>query len=121
MLLRERIPVGGSARVWWGELPRKERLRVISEARHSRAYDDQRVAAIAVGWAWQVLGPPETRRKPSLERLLFILDVLTTTAGSTTGVDIFDGSATWDSNPYVRSRAKRIESANPVTDKSTVT
>ncbi|MDH6133996.1 hypothetical protein P3T37_003395 [Kitasatospora sp. MAA4] len=115
MLLRERIPVGGSARDMWGELPKKERLRVISEARHSRAYDDQRVAAIAVGWAWQVLGPPETRRKPSTwERLLFILDVLTTTAGSSTGVDIFDGSATRDSNPYVRSRAKLIEAANPV-------
>jgi hypothetical protein len=36
-------------------------------------------------------------------------------------VDIFDGSATWDSNPYVRSRAKRIEAANPVTGESTVT
>jgi hypothetical protein len=51
VLLRERIPVGDSARVWWGELPKKERLRVISEAEHGRAYDDQRVAAIAVGWA----------------------------------------------------------------------
>ncbi|WP_370082070.1 hypothetical protein, partial [Streptacidiphilus sp. MAP12-16] len=64
-------------------MPKKERLRVISEAEHGRAYDDQRVAAIAVGWAWQFLGPPETRRRPSiLERLLFVLDVLTTTAGS---------------------------------------
>jgi hypothetical protein len=48
-----------------------------------------------VGWAWQVLGPPGTRRRPSiLDRLLFVLDVLTITAGSTIGVDIFDGSAT---------------------------
>jgi hypothetical protein len=122
VLLRERVPKGPVARDVWGGLPRKVRRQVVREAGRGRVYEDERVAAIAVGWAWQVLGPPEARvRVGLLDRLLFILDVVTTTAGSKLGVDVLDGSAGWDNNPYVRGRAKRIEAANPVAGGPTVT
>jgi hypothetical protein len=99
----------------WGELPRKVRRDVIREASKGRAYEDEYVAGIAVSWAWQVLGPPGARVKASMgSRLSFIFEVVTTTPGSNIGVDVLDGSKRWDGNPYVRSRAKRIDAANPV-------
>ncbi|HEU5354814.1 MAG TPA: hypothetical protein VFU65_10150 [Actinocrinis sp.] len=72
------------------------------------------MAVLAVGWAWEVLGPPDRRRRVSiLDRLVFLIDAVTASGGvGTIGVDVFDGSSQHDDNPYVRRIARRVEAAN---------
>ncbi|WP_030238182.1 hypothetical protein [Streptomyces sp. NRRL S-350] len=115
MLQRGQVP-RSNARELWGALPRTVRRELIAAARRGRGWDDRRVAAVAVGWAWQVLGTPEGRRRPGLgERLRYVLAaVLSTGPGATAGVDVLDGSPDHDANPLVRHWARQVEAANPV-------
>ncbi len=115
MLQRRQVP-RSNARELWGALPRDVRRRVVAAAGRGQGWADRRVAAVAVGWAWQVLGTPEARRRPDLgERLRYLLSaVMSTGPGATAGVDVFDGSPEHDANPLVRRRARQVEAANPV-------
>jgi hypothetical protein len=73
------------------------------------------VAVLAVGWAWQVLGSPDQRRRTSfLDRLVFLVETAMTATVDigNVGVDAFDGSPRHDSNPYVRRVARQVEAAN---------
>ncbi|MEU9040503.1 MULTISPECIES: hypothetical protein [unclassified Kitasatospora] len=104
-----------NARELWGALPRSVRRQVIAEARRGRAWEDRRVAAVAVGWAWQVLGTPDARRRDLGALLGYLLNaVMSAGPGATAGVDILDGSPDHDANPLVRRWARRVEAANPV-------
>jgi hypothetical protein len=115
MLKRGSVP-RSNARELWRALPRGVRRRVIAAARQGRAWEDRRVAAVAVGWAWQVLGAPEARRRPDRgESLRYALTVVMSAGpGTTAGVDILDGSPEHDAHPLVRRWARRVEAANPV-------
>ncbi|GHF35625.1 hypothetical protein GCM10018790_11870 [Kitasatospora xanthocidica] len=117
VLQRGQVP-RSNARELWGALPRGVRRQVVTAARSGRGWTDRRVAAVAVGWAWQVLGAPGARRRPGLdEALRYVLDaVMRTGPGATAGVDVLDGSPDHDVNPLVRHWARRIEAANPVRD-----
>lgn len=97
----------------WCALPKSTRREVIKLARKGQPHPDRKVAAKALGWAWAVLGPPGSRRSPTVgQRLGFAFEVVTTTSGSNVGVDILDGSARYDHYPWVRHIARQIEKAN---------
>ena len=44
------------------DVGREARRRIVKDAKKHIACEDPRTAAIAIGWAWAVLGPPEQRR-----------------------------------------------------------
>ncbi|WP_034269716.1 hypothetical protein [Actinospica robiniae] len=97
----------------WCALPKRTRRDVIKLARKGQPYPDRKVAIKALGWAWAVLGSPGSRTRVSLgQRLHFAFEVVTTIPGSNLGVDILDGSARYDHNPWVRHVARQIERAN---------
>jgi hypothetical protein len=114
MTFREHaVPRDDHARDEWSALTPQTRKSVIRDARRGKAANDERVSEIAVGWAWVVLGAPGARRRVSIaDRLLFVFDVIMTTPGSNVGMNILDGSARYDKQPWVRHVARRIERAN---------
>ena len=85
-------------------------------ADRGRALDDPAVTRVAVGWAWEILGPPGARRRLSAVQVIgFVIDLITSSwPGINLKQDIFDGKPAYDTNPSVRGMAKRIEAANPV-------
>jgi len=92
-------------------------MSIINEAGRGRAVADERLAATAVGWAWEILGDPEHRREVS--RWTVIFDFMTGLAlgvGNAARPDIYDGSQSHDLNPFVRSSAREVEKANLVSD-----
>jgi hypothetical protein len=93
----------------------------MKQADRGRPLDDLAVARVAVGWAWEILGPPESRRRVSAGQVIaFAIDLITSSApGMNLKQDIFDGKPAHDTNPSVRGMAKRIESANPVDSSAT--
>ena len=115
MLSQAEIPQGPVVRTQWASLPKAVRREVIKQARRGQAWEDRHVAALAVGWAWEVLGSPDQRRRVSVvDRLVFLIEAAMTASGgvSTVGVDVFDGSPRHDDNPYVQRIARRVEAAN---------
>jgi len=73
------------------------------------------VAALAVGWSWEVLGPPWARDKVGVvAQIIDFVDAAMTGAGNVFRGDVFDGREQNDYNFYVRYVARRIEKANPV-------
>lgn len=114
MLSHADIPQGPVVRTDWSSLPKAVRRDVIKRARRGRECDDRRVAALAVGWAWQVLGSPGRRRTSFVDLLVFLVEAAMTATGGvgTVGVDVFDGSPQHDGNPFVRRIARRVEAAN---------
>jgi hypothetical protein len=115
MLSRNDVPRGRIARDLWGELPSRVRRDVIHEAGSGRPYADPRIAAIAVGWAWEVLGRPEARRNVGIvKQLSGLLLSAPVGAGDVAGSDIYDGETWHDESPVVRRAARNVEAANPL-------
>ena len=115
MLSRNQIPRGSAARQPWGRLSKSIRKSVIKEARRGRGYPDSKVAALAVGWSWEVLGPPWARDKAGfVAQIVDFVDAAMLGAGNLYRGDVLDGREQNDNNLYVRYVARRIEKANPV-------
>ncbi|MFC1413079.1 hypothetical protein ACEZCY_09195 [Streptacidiphilus sp. N1-12] len=93
------------ARQRWGALGRKQRRRIVRNAKKGIACDDPVTAAIALGWAWAVLGAPERRRRFDW------LDFLTP-GPNPAFVDVYDGSRMFDTYRYVRRAAKNIDAVH---------
>jgi hypothetical protein len=90
---------------------RGTRRDVIKLARKGQPYPDRKAAIKGLGWAWAVLGPPDSRIVVSgWKRLAFALDVVT--SGSNGRMDILDGTARYDHYPWVRHVARQVERAN---------
>ncbi|WP_035841473.1 hypothetical protein [Kitasatospora azatica] len=118
MLSEQEITRGHLARVRWRQLPVDTRRQVLRQARRGRPIADPNVAAVAVGWAWQVLGEPgPSRPKKRLQGLWFLAEVFMAATGGarpTNATALIDGDEEHDANLYVRWLARQIERANPV-------
>lgn len=104
-----------NARQRWAQLPKEKRRQAIKSARKNEPVADQRVAKIALGWAWAVLGRPDARKKVSKFAIAVDLigNLLTPEGkGSFRRVDIYDGARHHDLNIMVRLAARRLEKAN---------
>jgi hypothetical protein len=104
-----------NARQLWAQLPKEARWQVIKNARKQEPIADQRTAKIALGWAWAILGRPETRRK--VNKFAITADLIGNLMvpegnGTFQRVDIFDGARHHDLNIVVRRVARRVEQAN---------
>lgn len=107
------------ARQRWAQLPKADRKEIIRRARKNEPIPDRRLAEIALGWAWAVLGPPGARKKVSKGKLAveLIADLMTPEGkGSFKRVDIFDGARHHDLNLVVRRAARQVERANAPAD-----
>lgn len=102
------IPRGDDASRQWIALGYPGIREVIKSARQGRRIEDQRVAAVAVGWAWTVLGEPGNRTRLRWWQALYgVADGVGHGVG-----DVFDGGEDRRFNLYVRWIARRVERFN---------
>ncbi|WP_146259269.1 hypothetical protein [Streptomyces tateyamensis] len=105
---------GPRARELWKLLPAKARRQTFKSARRRQPISDPETAALAVGWARQVLGGPGRRPARVLDQLGYVFMAFITTPSVFAPLDVFDGDEKHDLNPYVRWLARQIEKTNPV-------
>jgi hypothetical protein len=110
------VPAPDEARERWQRLPRKVQDRVVKSARRGEPYPDPEVAALAVGWAWAVLGRPGDRRPVSAVRRFYAFASALIEGGGGPGMNVgstvFNGDPEWDALPAVRKAAERVEAVN---------
>jgi hypothetical protein len=102
------IPRGDDASHQWIALGYPGIREVIKSARQGRRIEDQCVAAVAVGWAWTMLGEPGSRTRLRWWQALYgVADGVGHGVG-----DVFDGGEDRRFNLYVRWIARRVERFN---------
>jgi hypothetical protein len=116
------IPRDSLARYRWAVSGPQARTEVLRLAEAGRAHPDPAVAAVAVGWAWEVLGPPWARRARSpcgyaASVLWSVIDAAALTGPvrdpqAPPASWRYDGDPRQDRDRRVRRAARRVEAAN---------
>jgi hypothetical protein len=95
-------------------VPWDVRRGLLRAARRGDAYGDSVVAGIAIGWAWEVIGPPWARREKNgaPEGLAADVGVLLLTGALALRPCVLNGAADHDRTLLVRTAAGLVESSN---------
>jgi hypothetical protein len=99
--------VPDAARERWKRLGEGTHRRIIKAARHRRAIPEGQADAVALGWAWVILGPPWDRRRTRWYQ--YATMALDTGGNRLADWSYMAGDPRYDLVPKVRSTARVVE------------